>query len=61
MQCADQVELFVFCVRLIGEAQRRADEKDSVQYIRSGMKGTPNGLFTVFAWSAGFDQKQRKR
>jgi hypothetical protein len=61
VQRADQVELFVFRVRLIGEAQRQADEKDSVQCIRSGLKGTPNGLFTVFAWSADFDQKQRKR
>jgi hypothetical protein len=58
VQRADQVELFVFRVRLIGEAQRQADEKDSVQCIRSGLKHTPNGLFTGFAWSADFDQKK---
>jgi hypothetical protein len=60
VQCADQLELFVFCVRLIGEAKRQADEKDSVQCIRSGLKRTPNGFFTGFAWSPDFDQKTKE-
>jgi hypothetical protein len=47
-------------VRLIGEAKRQADEKDSVQCIRSGLKRTPNGFFTGFAWSPDFDQKTKE-